>query len=488
MSISGSSIEWDVPPSADLMEAEAQGPGKKASKDKKREPDVLRKKFRGVAHRALPDFAFITPENLAEVEKFFDEHGGKWRKVESREIFVHSSRVIGSAIAKGDALEFELSADPRGVFGEKNVMAVNVRGGTVDNAERANAKIAKLEKDRLTDKLVFEKMEKQLLEDRSASQAALEKLQNKIQSLEAEIEACKHYAVKVGFLEREMVSMKESLAAQVTQSVRAGMASLVEDCHRRIFEDARAKGDLEHSVYAEKFEDPLSENGDSEDSTDRPARSKRVKTKRKQRGKMITHNQGSSVFGILRSSFGLGLLMMLLIIFGHIAMFSARIPGCEALSVKMDGRDRDVSIESVKLFERNVAESTDYVGDGSKSFEDVFHENEGAGKIDRHLKCDDSVICSCLKLANVHVYYDVSKLDVFLIHIDDGIDRGVVDRNFVSKKLDKTFRREESQGYGKKEQKMKKKERERESRHMRGRKDEKVTEKQGGKTLRKLED
>jgi hypothetical protein len=46
-------------------------------------------------------------------------------------------------------------------------------------------------------------------------------------------------------------------------------------------------------------------------------------------------NFSSGVFGMLKSSLGLGLLMILLLIFGQIALFSSGIE-CEAMVVPME--------------------------------------------------------------------------------------------------------------------------------------------------------
>jgi hypothetical protein len=387
---SSGSIEWDTPQNAQAEMKPTETPECGMHKAK-----IVKKTFRGVAHRVLTEFGFIAPENLAEVVKFFEEHGGKWR-TEAREIFFHHSRVTGFAVAKGDALEFELSADPRGRFGEKNVMAVAVRGGSLDVVNRASALIAKLEKDRLTDKALFEKLEKQVSEEKVANQAVLDQLQAKVRKLEAEVMACKHYAVKVGALEQKMALMEKSLADQVTVSVRAGMASLVEECHRKVFEEARAGLAVDHSEArcSEEFEDPLSESDDSEELVGRSKRGKKLR--RKQRGKMTNHNQSSGVFGMLRSRFGLGLLVTLLVMFVQIALLVGNVPECEA--VNLDSGRYEFS---EKAFEgRDVVISADGVfGD----------KNDELGS------CGSESI-KLVKPIDVHddAYYDFCELDVFL--------------------------------------------------------------------------
>jgi hypothetical protein len=280
-----------------------------------------------------------------------------------------------SALAKGDVIDFELSADPRGVFGEKNVMAVNVRGGTVDAVEGANAKVAELEKERLTDRLVFEKLEKELLQDRIASRSALKQLHGKIRNLEAEVEACKHYAVKIGGLERKIEMIEKSMSKQVTESVRLGMASLVEDCHRGVFDEVRAKGSSRLENFSE-FQDPFSESEGSESASGSTRGGRRARTKRKQRGKMITSNQGPGVFGMLRKSFGLGLLMTLFLFLAQIALFSGS--SCDALVVAVEKHEPLSPCDECEAIEM-VYESE---GDGLRGpggvdvdYEDGFEEN-----------------------------------------------------------------------------------------------------------------
>jgi hypothetical protein len=322
---SDSSIEWDAPPYAHRRDSKVEGPPKQ----------TRRVTFEGIAYRVFPEFGFITPKSLEKVEEFMKANGGRWLKPESREIFFHKTNVLGSAVQNGDLLKFELTVDPRGEFGEKKVMARCVRGGTSGLEQKLRAQAG--------DVAEVRKKCAQLEQERAADKAVFDGMTEKILGMEKELESLRQLQARIGALEHCIVNIQLGLAEGVENSVKAGLRELV--CEQGVYERAKT------SVCEDTENLALNSPSESEETAEEePARKKGTKKSRKYskaRAKYVS-SFSSGVFGMLKSSFGLGLLMILVLIFGQIALSSGVID-CEAMVVPMGFRYQVAEVSSSSI-------------------------------------------------------------------------------------------------------------------------------------------
>jgi hypothetical protein len=300
--------------------------------------------FTGTAHRVLPGYGFIRPDDIAGVEKFVQENGGKWRKPDSKELFFSNFHVVGPEVRKGDSLQFTLSADPNGKFGERDVQAREVNGGSGDAASKLGAKVEKLEKDMLQ------------LSDKTALNTKIFKLEEEVQVykkyaekvgvMEKKIEFLEEYAIKTGVLEHKVKVMEETFGDTVKNSVIEAMSVV-----RGQIEQEKAEKELEASKSPEVAgdvedgrESSDSNNGSSSEGEDTESESSReddapVKSSKKaapsgnKRNRIgRTYNFAPSAFQAFKSSIGLGLLTVLFLIFAQ-AITVGSLFQCEAMVV-----------------------------------------------------------------------------------------------------------------------------------------------------------
>jgi hypothetical protein len=314
-------------------------------------------KFRGVAHRVLPGIGFIKPEDPAGVDKFFEINGGKWKKPDSRELFFHESHVVGAAVRKDDTVEFTLSADPTGKFGERTVQAREIEGGS---GGRVEVKLAELEKAALADRETIEG----LVESAQKQQEAIETLMK--------------YAVKVGVLENKFTAMEQTVTSTITESVSRGMEAAIEKFQKKTSEAARHQLEAEGSADGEPRACMLS---DAEVSTEEPKSSedqpqeKKPKKNKKKIGK--SYNFTPSGFQALKANLGLGLLMMLLLIVGQFVaggyVYGCGNTACGVVGVKLShGRSNTSRCDGVGTCVGHFRDRFDQLGS---------HRNEAfAGK------------------------------------------------------------------------------------------------------------
>ena len=290
-------------------------------------------KFKGVVHRVLPGIGFIKPEDPAGVNKFFEINGGKWKKADSREVFFHGSHVVGSEVRKGDTVEFILSADANRPFGERTVQAREIEGGSGSKVE---VKLDQLERATLADR------------------AVIEGLAEKVREQQETIEALTKYAVKVGVLEQtqkvledhvvsnaqKLKAMEEAMTNTLTESISRGMDSAMEKFQKKLLSGVSSQPEVESvSVACESHSLSVGSLSEAEVSTEEPESNeeepleKKPKKSQSSRGKGKkvgnNYNFAPSAFQAFKSNLGLGLLMMLLVIFGQVAAFGYSF-GCEA--------------------------------------------------------------------------------------------------------------------------------------------------------------
>jgi hypothetical protein len=292
-------------------------------------------KFRGVVHRTLPGIGFIKPDDLAGVEKFFEVNGGKWRKADSRELFFHGSHVVGAEVRKGDTVGFTLSADPNRQFGERTVQAREITGGSGSKVE---VKLDQLEKATLADR------------------AVMEGLAEKVREQQETIESLMKYAVKVGVLEQtqkvledhvvsnaqKLKAMEEAMTNTLTESISLGMDRAMEKFQKKLLSGVSNQPEV-GSVACESHSLSTGSPSEAEISTEEPESSEEEPQEKKPKkskssrgnGKKIgnTYNFAPSAFQAFKSNLGLGVLMMLAVIFGQVSAFGYRF-GCEARVVR----------------------------------------------------------------------------------------------------------------------------------------------------------
>jgi hypothetical protein len=305
--------------------------------------------FTGTAYRVLPGYGFIKPDDLAGVEKFVEDNGGKWRKPDNKELFFSNFHVVGPEVRKGDSLQFTLSADPNGQFGERNVQAREVTGGSGDAASKLGAKVEKLEKDVLQ------------LSDKTALNAKIFKLEEEVEVyrkyaekvgvMDKKIEMLEEYAIKTGVLEHKVKVMEETFGNTVKNSVIEAMTvirgQIEQEKAEKQLSGAKTQGvpgDVEEGQNfpdSEKGSTSEVEGNESESSreSDAPVESTKEATPSRKRRNRIgkTYNFTPTMFQAFKSSIGLGLLTLLFLICTQ-AIVLGSLFQCEAKVVE-EGKD-----------------------------------------------------------------------------------------------------------------------------------------------------
>jgi hypothetical protein len=247
---------------------------------------------------------------------------------------------------------------------------VAVRGGSVDAVKRAHAKVAELEQERVTDKALFEKLENQIREDRLENQHILDQLHAKIQEMEKGLEECKQHGALIGVLTRKLKNWEEAVADSAQISVRKGMASLVDDCSVKIRNECRAEFARERALLQRvktfgECEGSSCESAggeiDAHEAELAVRRGKRAKVRRKKARDVSSYDFAPGFFGAMRSSFGIGLLMMLLLVLCQVAFASAGSLGSVGQSLPGSGRlvQGDLEFQEVAMEHEILGASDD---------------------------------------------------------------------------------------------------------------------------------
>jgi hypothetical protein len=283
-----------------------------------------------------------------------------------------------------------LSRYLRGNFGERNVMAVQVRGGSLKISDKLNAKCEKLEKLRLSDRVVFEKM------------------QQRVEKLEKEVDLAKKHAAKVSELEGKLAESQRLVLEAVKNQVAQGVASILEEYDlvkkpslecQSLHERARRPSPCENaeSLIMQSFSESEET---AEEERPRKKTIKRSKKYMRTRAKFVgtgQHSLGSSVYGMLKSSLGFGLVLMFLLILGQIAFSSGGIVDCEARVVGLSSYyEVPAGIDGLLLGSNGLL-FNDKEADEQKVYDECDHEGGGVN------------IVSCV--TNI---FEVLRNDVFL--------------------------------------------------------------------------
>jgi hypothetical protein len=389
-----------------------------------------RNKFKGVVHRVLPKIGFIRPDDLEAVEKFYQDHGGKWRKAEKRELFFHESHVAGPEVRKGDAVEFALSVDPSGKFGERTVQAREITGGSGSKME---VKFVELEEGMLSDREELAQL-KQKIQVMADKIGEVDQQAAKIEALESEQKALTDHLVdvikqqtkdsaRIENVESTFQQFQDTFGETVKGSLLEALGTYTQSyCEKKVDEAVRArlqKVEVEASV-GENVE------GSSEDEAAAAVEEKR-KSKpsegAKPRKGSKTYDFAPSTFQALKTSVGLSLLMVILVL-SQMALFCSAPFQCEATLV-VHGQGQAASTEEIMRHSEVVDNVglihgvNSAVGIGDRGAADVVFDREHVN-ISAALRENDSLRCDAFlgeNLVDDGDYAnddDVWKDDVFL--------------------------------------------------------------------------
>jgi hypothetical protein len=354
-----------------------------------------RNTFRGVAHRVLPGIGFIKPDDAAEVEKFFKINGGKWKKPEKREVFFHESHVVGAAVRKGDKVEFVLSADPNGKFGERTVQAREILGGSGSKLE---VKVEELEKGMLSDRKEVAHLKQemrsmgakiQLFEQQAGKIAALEedqrvlgdhivevvKRQGQIEVIEAKIQQFEDTmgeTVKNGLLEALSTIKRSHCEDEVDEAARVRLPN-TEVAGSAMGDEAKAEpGEVVDGSSGDDL-------GATVETEAKNVRSSGAKPKKARKA----YDFSPSTFQSIKTGMGLSLFLLVLF-FGQLAMFNGEAFQFEAKVVARRENQSDSQSEevgSVEVIEHygciDVANGLGPVGGVDKASSIIVFYNRG---------------------------------------------------------------------------------------------------------------
>lgn len=326
--------------------------------------------FRGVAHRVLPGIGFIKPDDAAEVEKFFKISGGKWKKPERRELFFHESHVVGAAVRKGDKVEFVLSADPNGKFGERTVQAREIQGGSGSKLE---VKVDELEKGMLSDREDVAHL-KQEMRSMEAKMKLFEQQTAKIAILEEDQRVLGDHIVEVvkrqgqiEVIEAKIQQFEDTMGETVKNGLLEALSTISvtrSHCEDNVDGAARLRsqnteiagpaiGDKSKAEPGEIVNDSSGENSEAPVETEaKDVRSSEAKPKKVSKA----YDFSPSTFQSIKTGMSLSLFFLVLV-FGQLAMFYGEVVhDCEAKVIVRESIRFSEGSENSEHVDANVSE------------------------------------------------------------------------------------------------------------------------------------